>query len=69
VISQRIEHGQVWKPKGDRSTWYVATISPEKVGMSGPGPCRGMTYVDVDELLNDWEFVAAHHQKRPKGGR
>jgi hypothetical protein len=66
VTSQVIEHGQRWKPKGEHVTWYVATISLDTIGMSGPGPCRGMTYVDVDELLNDWEFVSP---KAPKPAR
>lgn len=66
--NQTIEHGQRWKPKGEHVTWYVATISLDKIGMSGPGPCRSMHYVDVDELLRDWEFVSSR-EKRPKGDR
>lgn len=60
-----IVHGQLWWLKTKRetkatfmvNTYSVAIISIDHVGLSGPGPCRGIKYVSLDELEADWERV------------
>lgn len=53
-----VSTGQKWKKSGssDVAFWTVVSVSSEGViGLSGPGPCRSMQYISIEELESDWE--------------
>jgi len=54
-----VASSQRWRKKGETVFWTVVSISSDQqtIGLSGPGPCRGMRYVTPDDLESDWEQV------------
>lgn len=48
----------------DHGDYYVVGIGIEdegggvRVGLQGPGPCRGYRTVDIDEFLREWTKLA-----------
>lgn len=56
-VEDGIEQGQKWRPVGDAMWWTVVSLSKNQVGLSGPGPCRGMRYESRADLLDprNWE--------------
>lgn len=50
--------GQQWRPRGDATPWVVVSLAEDgTVGLSGPGPCRGMKWIQDEEFFRDWEQV------------
>ena len=41
----------------DGSTWRIVSVEEDEIGLSGPGPCRSMRYVDQEEFEEFWEEV------------
>lgn len=48
-ISHEPMVGDVWMTEFN-ATWRVVHVSPDEIGLSGPGPCRGMRWVAPDYL-------------------
>ena len=46
--------GSDWRKKGETLTWRVIEVGTYKVALSGPGPCRGIMYLDKDKLEIGW---------------
>lgn len=47
--------GQNWVPKKGGISWRIVGLSPDgTVALSGPGPCRMMKHISVDELEVEW---------------
>jgi hypothetical protein len=40
-------------------SWCIVSynVHRKQVGLSGPGPCRGMQYVTVEKLMAEWQRV------------
>ena len=64
-----ISQGQRWKPKGESVDWRVVSLHVDTVGLSGPGLCRSMTYVALDDLLAGWELLPDDAWKKKMDAR
>ena len=58
-------HGQLWQPKEGGATWRVAGVRAGVVALTGPGPCRGMKDVTIEDLLREW-LPAGEGRKKGK---
>lgn len=48
--------GQIVYDKRDGNvSWTVVGVDEQHVSLSGPGPCRGMKEVALDEFVEWWE--------------
>jgi len=50
---------QRWAPKAGGLSWLVVALSPDgTIALTGPGPCRLMKYISIDELEEKFKLVS-----------
>lgn len=50
---------QRWASKKGGPAWRVVSIAEDgTIALTGPGPCRQMKYLSVDDLERDYQVVS-----------
>jgi len=53
-----VASGQIWIHNESRSQWRVVSLDGDGlIGLSGPGPCRSMAYVSVDDIETQYSLL------------
>lgn len=66
MTTQAITHGQTWRltAEPESPTWTVVGLRGGQVSLSGPGPCRGMKTVELEEFKREWQRIETGRKKR-----
>ena len=58
--NRRVLLGQRWRVRGESLSWQVVGVTEEagttRVELTGPGPLRGLSLVELPVLLEEWEY-------------
>lgn len=48
--------GQRWIELGmGEPDWRIVKVKDNKVGLSGPGPCRSYQEIELEQFVKEWE--------------